>query len=190
MPPRRPGRIMKVLFVGSLIPRKGLHRLIDSIADLPPGTWELHICGDESTDSGYTRLCRTLAAKTPDPQSIVFHGRLDENHLDNLRTQCDVLAVPSDLEGFGIVYMEAMRAGMVPVAARTGGAGSLITDRVNGLLVDPGDERSLREALGYLAADPVRRSELAAAARKSAVQFPGWESSMDLAVDFLEGLVR
>jgi glycosyltransferase involved in cell wall biosynthesis len=190
LPPRRAGNIMKVLFVGSLIPRKGLHRLITSIADLPGGAWELHVCGDESTDPGYTRLCRSLAGNSTAPHSIIFHGRLDEKDLEQLRARCDVLAVPSDLEGFGIVYLEAMRAGMVPVAARTGGAGSLINDRVNGLLVDPVDDRSLRSALEYLAADPVRRSQLAAAARKTAEQFPDWETSMNLAVDFLEGLAR
>jgi glycosyltransferase involved in cell wall biosynthesis len=81
----------------------------------------------------------------------------------------DVVAVPSTWpEPFGLVIVEAMRAGVAVVATRHGAAPELIDDGVTGLLVPPGDAAALADAIAALLDDPRRRRRLATAARVAA----------------------
>ena len=78
----------------------------------------------------------------------------------------DLVAVPSTWpEPFGLVIVEAMRAGVVVVATRHGAAPEFINDGVTGLLVPPGDAAALADAIATLLNDPGRRHRLAAAAK-------------------------
>lgn len=70
----------------------------------------------------------------------------------------DALAVPSRYEGFGLVAVEAMLAGVPVVASRTGGLPEVVGDA--GLLVTPGDAGELADALVSLARDPQLRARL------------------------------
>ena len=180
---------LRILFVGNMISRKGLHRLISAVADISDDLWELDVVGDSGMDPQYARRCRILG-ELCGGTSIRFHGRLDDEALEELRGTCDVLAVPSDHEGFGIVYLEAMRAGLVPVAARNGGAAQLIRDGIDGFLIDGDDIGSLRQVLERMARDPELRFRMARSARSRSESFPGWREGMDRAVDFLEGAPR
>ncbi len=67
-----------------------------------------------------------------------------------LYRRCAVFAMPSRGEGFGLVYLEAMRAGKPVLAARGSAAGEIVVDGATGLLVDPDDREELRSALGRL----------------------------------------
>jgi|GEM_PF-131313 len=184
--PRRRDGGMRVLFVGSLIPRKGLHRLIAALGGLE-AEWSLDVVGDEGVDPGYAARCRRDAAGMAGDR-IRFHGRLSGSELDDLRGRAEILAVPSDYEGFGIVYLEAMRAGLVPVASARGGAAELLRDGVDGILVDPDRPEDLEGALVRLAADPDEAERLARSARRRAESFPDWTTTMNRAAEFLEDL--
>lgn len=177
---------MRILFVGNIIPRKGLDRLLKALSALNIGTWELDIVGSETTDPKYSRFCRSLAEKPELRRFTRFHGRIDEGALDKLREDCEVLAVPSDHEGFGIVYLEAMRAGMIPVASGDGGAKNLIVNGVSGFLVSPDDPESLETILRELEQDRELRLKIAGNARRRGEDFPDWKTAMNNAVDFLE----
>jgi len=79
----------------------------------------------------------------------------------------DCVALSSDWEGLPNALMEAMACGTAPVATRCDfGPEELIEDGVTGLLVPPGDERAMAEALERLAASPERRERMGAAARQ------------------------
>ena len=83
----------------------------------------------------------------------------------------DVLVAPSvptrggKREGIPVVLMEAMATGLPVVASRLSGIPELVTDEVSGLLVPPGDDAALADALARLAADPDLRRSLGAAGR-------------------------
>ena len=79
-----------------------------------------------------------------------------------------VVCVPSRREGYGVVAREAMAHGRPVVATAVGGLVDVVDDGVTGLLVPPGDVRSLRAALERLLADPELRARLGAAAREHA----------------------
>jgi len=72
----------------------------------------------------------------------------------------DVFALPSLSEGLSIALLEAMAAGRPVVATAVGGNPELIIDRETGLLVPPGDARSLADAIGRLLQDPAEASRL------------------------------
>jgi len=76
--------------------------------------------------------------------------------------------LPSATEGLSNALLEAMAAGLPPVATRVGGATDVVADRITGRLVAPGDRDALREALGSVLADPAREA-LGARARASVV---------------------
>jgi glycosyltransferase involved in cell wall biosynthesis len=74
--------------------------------------------------------------------------------------------LPSSGEGFGLVYLEAMRAGRPCVAARGGAAEEIVTPDVTGILVDPSEPAELQGALARLARHVVLAEALGVAGRR------------------------
>jgi glycosyltransferase involved in cell wall biosynthesis len=101
-----------------------------------------------------------------------------EEDLPALLERAHVLAVPSRYEPFGMVYLEAMEYGVVPLASTVGGADELVDDGANGCLVDPGDAEGLRAALATLRDDRETLASLATGALETADTHPDWASSM------------
>jgi glycosyltransferase involved in cell wall biosynthesis len=83
----------------------------------------------------------------------------------------DLFVLSSRHEGLPIALLEAMALGVPPIATAVGGIPEVVTDGVDGVLVEPGDPRALAEAIRGLAADPARRRELGLAAGRRAADF-------------------
>jgi phosphatidylinositol alpha-1,6-mannosyltransferase len=101
---------------------------------------------------------------------VRFEGVVSAVRLETLYRQAAVFAMPSSNEGFGLVFVEAMRAGTPCVAVR-GAAEEIIDDGVTGEIVAPDDDDALARALVRLLVDPVRRQRMGAAARAAASRF-------------------
>ncbi len=82
----------------------------------------------------------------------------------------DVFQIASDFEGLPLVLLEAMAAGVPVVATAVGGIPEVITDRVTGLLVSPGDTAALASGALDLIRDPVEATRMALAARRRVVE--------------------
>ncbi len=87
--------------------------------------------------------------------------------------KADVFVLPSRVEPFGIVVLEALRAGTPVVVSDRGGAGEIV-DAGQGLLVDPTDTSALAASISRLLGDPSLRERLAYSGRLRAKAF-GWE---------------
>jgi glycosyltransferase involved in cell wall biosynthesis len=169
---------LRLLFVGNIIPRKGLIDLIDALASIPSHLWRLTIAGSRGMDPGYAmEVDRAIAARGL-AGNVSMAGPLDDIRLGEVYREHQVLVVPSRYEGFGIVYLEAMGFGVVPIGCRTGGAAEVIEHGKSGCLVPPGDSRALAEAIAGLAADRGLLRALAWEARRRFSVFPGWRSCM------------
>src|SRR3954469_22748566 len=85
---------------------------------------------------------------------VLFTGFTSEATLVELYRRCAAFVMPSRGEGFGLVYLEAMRAGKPVLAARGSAAEEIVVDGATGLLVDADDREELRDALGRLLDHP------------------------------------
>jgi glycosyltransferase involved in cell wall biosynthesis len=102
---------------------------------------------------------RALAAELRLGDAAQFLGSLpDDAQVARCYRRADVFCLPSVQEGFGIVFLEAMAAGLPIVAARAAAVPEVVPDAEAGLLVPPGDVAALAGALIALLADPGRRA--------------------------------
>jgi len=186
---------LRVLFLGNVIPRKGVHVLLSALgrqANSRAGApaWRLAIAGNQEADPGYTRRLKRTIRRLDLADRVVWLGTVPDPALPALFAAHDLLVVPSQCEGYGIVYAEAMSYGLPVVAGSYGGAAEMIIPGKNGYLLDWEDAAGLAGLLAQLAADPALLAEMKKAARKRAADLAGWNESMAGAADFLEAISR
>lgn len=175
---------LQVLFVGNVIPRKGLHTLVSALGSLPLAQWQLHIVGSLQTDPHYVKQIQSLAATLRAGENLVWHGSLDDAALRNRYRSADLLAVPS-FEGFGIVYLEAMAFGLPVIASYAGAAHEIVSPGRNGYLVSMDPPRDLIGRLAELADNRAHLAVLGYQARLHYEQHPTWQTSMSDAIFWL-----
>ena len=189
-----PSNEICILSVGNLIPRKGIDRVLIALARIVrqnggrPG-FRYRIVGDREGDPRYLRRLEQLAADPELTGRVEFVGRCSDEELAAEYAAADIFCLPSDHEGFGIVYLEAMGAGCAVVASSSGGAGTLIRDGENGFLVSPRRLKALEGILSRLLEDSGLRGEVSREARSSWERFPCWRESMRRGAAELEGFI-
>jgi len=154
-----------VVGVSRLVPRKGFDVLLRAVADLP-GV-HVAIAGSGRDRPRLERLARPFSDR------VRFLGRVSDDDLPSLYGCADVFAMLCrdrwaglEVEGFGIVFLEAAAAGVPAIAGRSGGSGEAVVDGVTGYVVEPRDVRAVRESLVGLLQDESLRARLGAAARR------------------------
>ena len=169
------GGPLRLLFVGNIIPRKGLHVLLAALA-LVRADWRLSVVG-RAADAAYAWRMAALATRPPLAGRVAWHGALSDAALAVEMAAAQVMVVPSDYEGFGIVYLEGMAFGLPAIATTSGAAAELISDGVDGYLIPLGDAAALAERITTLAGDRARLDRMSAAARLRFARQPTWDES-------------
>jgi len=103
---------------------------------------------------------KTLAREKGVADRVHFLGSVSASELQSHYRACDVFVMPSDGEGFGIVYLEAMQHGKPVIAARSGAAPEVVLDGVTGRLVEYGNREELARTLIELCLDGEQRRSL------------------------------
>jgi hypothetical protein len=158
---RRPGDELRVLFVGQMRPYKGIETLLAAAAGQP---WlKLTLVGEGTELAKYRRLAERLSVT-----NAWFTGRLPDSALHRQYGINDVVVLPSvtRAEAFGLVLLDGMATGCVPVASDLPGVRDVAGP--TGLVVPPGDAEALRAALRGLACDAALLDRLANASRRAA----------------------
>jgi glycosyltransferase involved in cell wall biosynthesis len=177
---------LRILFLGNIIPRKGLSTLLQAVAPIPHNLWELKVAGSLTVEPAYTHRVRRWAVDHGLADNVRFMGSLNEAQLAEQMRNSHILAVPSSYEGFGIAYLEGMSFGLPAIATTGGAAGEIITSGQDGFLVSPGDAETLREHLKQLIENRGFLAQLSEAARKRFQAHPGWQDTTAKIAAFLE----
>jgi glycosyltransferase involved in cell wall biosynthesis len=178
-----------LVFLGNLIPRKGLHILLTALAGLREADWRLNIVGNPQVDPAYTRRVKQQTIRLGLQTRVSYLGSLPNDDLAKTLIESQVLVVPSTYEGFGIVYLEGMGFGLPAIATNSGGAGEIITHGEDGFLISPGDVSALTEHLSILINDRQRLDEMSWAARQKFLHQPTWEATCRSIRQFLVSMV-
>ena len=176
---------LRILFVGSLIPRKGLHHLLKALHSLRGRPLLLDVVGSEEADRRYAAAIRGEVRKLGLEGRVHFYGALAGGNLEERFRAAQLLVVPSSYEGFGIVYLEAMGFGLPVIASASGATDEIVRHESTGFLVPPGDVWSLARRIESLLEDRALLSQMGLAAYEAFEDHPGWEDSMKRIEGFL-----
>jgi glycosyltransferase involved in cell wall biosynthesis len=166
VPPKRDG-VVRLLFLGQLVERKGIHVLIEAFTKACSGA-ELLLVGGDWDAPGYPQRLQAMARHAGVDAHIRF-----ENHRSDigaLLETADIFVLPSLSEARPRSVIEAMSAGVPVIASATGGLPSLVTHERTGLLVPPGDVDRLASALNRLIQSATTRTRLGGAGRDAIEQ--------------------
>jgi glycosyltransferase involved in cell wall biosynthesis len=157
---------LRIGFVGSVLPSKGVHLLIEAFRLLgDPLGLRLDIWGEVlpfHNDRGYGE--RLEALRRGFESAITLHGPYANEELPGILAEMDVLVVPSLwYEAFGLTIREGFLSGVPVVTANHGAMAEAVEHGRTGLLFEAGDASALATALRRLADEPSLRAGLAAA---------------------------
>ncbi|MEV7963505.1 glycosyltransferase family 4 protein [Oerskovia paurometabola] len=175
-----------LLAVGRVEHVKGFDLLLEAFAASPLAERaRLTIVGDGSELAELRRRARTLGVE----DRVSFPGMLGPDAVAEALAAATVVVVPSRKEAASIVVLEAWRAGRPVVGTVLGGPRTLLTDGVDGLLVDPRDAGALADAIGSLLDAPDLAAALGAAGRREVERYT-WEAVVDRYDDLYERVLR
>ncbi len=167
--------------LGRLIKRKGVDQVIRALAEIPESLLNnlVYFIAGSGQAEDYLR-----ALVPPKLNSkIIFLGNLSETDKWLWFKKADIFLMPAreiaeDFEGFGIVYLEANLSSLPVIAGRSGGVADAVIDGYNGLMVDPENIISIKEAIIKLATNADLRQELGEQGRIRAIKNFNWEKQV------------
>jgi phosphatidylinositol alpha-1,6-mannosyltransferase len=172
--PLPPAERKLILSVGRLVRRKGIVEFIEHVmpqlVEADPTVLYVVVGGDATASLAHReRLSETIAAKIEVmglSGHVELRGEASDCELVEWYRRADlfvlpVLDVPGDVEGFGIVFLEAALGHTASVSTRVGGIPEAVEDGTSGILVEPGDHEAMARTLTQLLSDGERREQLA-----------------------------
>jgi glycosyltransferase involved in cell wall biosynthesis len=150
-----------ILFVGRLVPEKGVFELLEAYAKLESGlrteVW-LVFAGD-----GVSREELTQLAKRIEPGVVCFPGFAQREDLAGLYALAETLVLPTHSDTWGLVVNEAMACGLPIIVSNVAGcAADLVEDGWNGYVVPPRDSEKLSVAINALVRQPELKQRMSA----------------------------
>lgn len=179
---------LRLVHVGSVVPRKGVDTLLDAVATVEGCA--LTVVGSLTTDRLYAARVRRQARRLGIADRVTFTGEIPDDDLAAVLRRSHAVAMPSRHEGFGIAYLEGMGFGLPAVATTAGGASEVVTDGETGFLVEPDDPGAVAEAVRTLARDRDRLARMGRAARRRYERQPDWDETVTAVEAFLRRLME
>jgi glycosyltransferase involved in cell wall biosynthesis len=179
--------IVRLLAVGSVVPRKGYDVLIAALAPLAALPWRLTIAGDRTRDEAASAQLDADIASHGLADRIDVLGALPQDRLASLYVGSDLFVLASRFEGYGMAFAEALVHGL-PVVGTTAGAVPDTVPPDAGVLVEPNDVKALTRTLRMLIENPKERQWFASGALAAGAALPTWEESAKLLAGAIEAL--
>ena len=180
-----------IVSVGRLVHRKGQDHLIQAMPEVLKVHPDAHLL---LVGKGpYLEHLAKLVAQLQLQNSVSFIGRIQYAELPLYICCGDIFAMPSrsrfmglEVEGLGIVYLEASACGLPVIAGRSGGAPDAVVDGVTGVVVDGTNDHEIAEAAISLFSDPAKAAAMGSAGRQWIIDNWRW----DIWSDRFEELLR
>lgn len=179
---------LHLLFLGNVIPRKGLQPLLHALAGIDPVLWQLSVVGSLDFEPAHAKEVQQMVRQYNLGKSVRFLGPLQDQQLVEVLKTSHLFCMPYAYEGFGIAILESMAFGLPAIGCQQGGAGETICSGMNGFLLAPGDLTSLRSLITGLYNDRGWLERLALSAIASYAGRPTWQDSITVIDAFLEKL--
>lgn len=175
----------RILFIGNLIFRKGLHTLLGALRG-QSFAFQLDVVGSLIFEPAYVKQIQKFIAQNNLSSFITLHGPLGQEDLRDMLAHAHVLVVPSSYEGFGIVYLEGMCFGLPAIGTTAGAAGEIITEGRDGFLIEPENSAMLADRLRLLHEKRDLLLRMSLAARERYLRQPKWEETAYEIREFLQ----
>ncbi|MFD1363706.1 glycosyltransferase [Lentibacillus salinarum] len=159
-----------ILFVGNMIKAKGVAELLEAYSGLKANhsALELHLIGAPKEPAFVQRMLEKITHEQI--QDVHLHPPIGQTHIAQWLAAADVFVLPSYMEGFGLVALEAMSCHTPVVASDVGGLSYLLSYGA-GRLIKPKDTASLRTGMAHVLGDKHLRHELIANGEEKAQQY-------------------
>ena len=169
-----------IISVGRLVHRKGQDNLIQAMPAVLKKIPNAHLL--LVGEGPYRKHLEKLVLKSSLEQNVTFAGRIMYDRLPSYLSAADLFAMPSrsrffglEVEGLGIVYLEASACGIPVVAGNSGGAPDAVLEGVTGLCVDGTNIEQITAAIVEICSDAERASHMGAAGRNWIVDQWRWD---------------
>jgi glycosyltransferase involved in cell wall biosynthesis len=161
-----------ILFVGSLIERKGLRYLLDAWSRIAPAfsQMQLILIGEGPQRNELELLARSLGIT----RQVQFLGSKTPAQVAEWMRRTRLFVLPSIEEGLGVVLLEALASGTPCIGSMVGGIPDVITPEV-GTLVPPREPDTLANAIQHMLSNQERWEQFSAQARRRAVEYYSWD---------------
>ena len=179
---------LRLVYVGNVVRRKGLDLLLAALAPLPRQQWRLAVIGSLDMEPKYAAALQAQVAQRGQNQNVRWLGQLPNEAVAPHLQAAQLFIMPSRYEGFGIVYMEALGAGLPVLATTAGAAGEMVRNGVNGYLIPPDDTAELTRHIQTLHHDRDRLARMGLAAYRRYQKHPTWQDTAVVIRTFLQDL--
>lgn len=154
-----------ILTVAGLIPRKGIHHVLEALARLPTHDFTFVVCGEGPERARLEALSATLGLS----DRTRFVGQIDRSLIPRYFAACDVFVLASSLEAAGNVLFEAMAAARPIVCTASGGPPEYVRNGETGFVVPVNDPQAMAARIRELLDDGVLQERLGREGRRHTV---------------------
>lgn len=177
-----------ILFVGALIRDKGCFEIVEAVRVLRDKGMPVRLVMAGHPSGAFTEYFSALPA--PLRAACILTGNIRGREKGDMFHACDLLAMPSRSDSYGIVYLEAWSAGKPVIGAFAGGVPDVIRDGENGFLVPFGDSHMLAEYIRALLDNAVLARAMGEGGRERVVAGCTWEKRYETVAGLFERLAR
>ena len=176
-----------ILFVGRLVPHKRVEDLLKAfsiVLKTNPKT-NLYIVGTGKHKDFLQEYASSLNLE----KKVTFTDYVTESEKIRLMKKAHVLVLPSIMEGFGLVLIEAMACKTPVIATDLGGPKEVVVDNETGFLVEPFNPKALAEKIGSIINDEKFRTRMGEAGRRRVEELYTWDKTADNMIQLYKKLV-
>lgn len=176
---------LKILVVGNVIRRKGLHVLIQALSHLPAESFQITVAGRLDMEPDYVNYIEQLIRTSRLKNRVILMGSVQGRSLIKLYHNHHLMVLPSAYESYGIVYVEAQQFGLPVIGTTAGAAKEIINHGENGYLITPEAPDHLAELLKRLQQNRQLLLSLSQNALTAFAKHPKWHDSSAIIHKFL-----